>query len=66
MLQSKQSLEKYRIFPYVAWILVVGFALFVYTIVMHLQVATAELGVINETNSALLNKPVDQITDFTR
>ena len=35
------TLESYRIFPYIAWILVIGFAVFTYMLTTNLQ---AELG----------------------
>lgn len=40
---GERTLEKYRIFPYIAWILFIGFALFLYTLVMQLQAATMSL-----------------------
>jgi len=40
---SKRSLEAYKIFPYVAWVLIFGFVLFVYNIVTELQNTTAQL-----------------------
>ena len=40
---GKRSLEAYKIFPYVAWGLVFGFAFFVYNIVTELQDTTAQL-----------------------
>ncbi len=38
---GERTLEKYAIFPYVAWVLFIGFVIFVYSLVMDLQ-ATAE------------------------
>ena len=40
---GKRSLEAYKIFPYVAWGLTFGFALFVYNIVTQLQDITVQL-----------------------
>jgi len=40
---SKRSLERYKIFPYVAWALTIVFALFVYKIVLELQDVTTQL-----------------------
>jgi len=40
---SKRSLEAYKIFPYVAWGLILGFIFFVYNIVLELQDTTAQL-----------------------
>jgi hypothetical protein len=41
---SKRSLEQYRVFPYIAWGLVILFAGFVYSLVLNLKAETAELG----------------------
>lgn len=38
---GERTLEKYPIFPYIAWALFIGFSLFVYSLVLDLQ-ATAE------------------------
>lgn len=40
---GERTLEKYKIFPYIAWALFIGFAIFVYTLVMQLQAATESL-----------------------
>jgi hypothetical protein len=40
---GKRSLEGYKIFPYVAWGLMLGFTVFVYNLVTDLQDATAQL-----------------------
>ncbi len=40
---SKRSLEGYKIFPYIAWALIAGFALFVYNLANEVEQATAEL-----------------------
>lgn len=41
---GKRSLEGLKIFPYVAWALTIGFAVFVYTITTELQAVATELG----------------------
>lgn len=40
----KFTLEKHKFFPYVAWVLVFGFAFFTYTLVSALQKSYADLG----------------------
>ena len=40
---GKRSLEGLRVFPYVAWILITGFALFVYNIATELETVTTDL-----------------------
>lgn len=66
MLQSKHSLERHPFFPYIAWTLVLGFSLFVYTIVQDLRAVTAELSETATRLEAQANTPPDQITDFSR
>ena len=38
---GERTLEKYKAFPYIAWAVFIGFAIFVYTLVLELQ-ETAE------------------------
>ncbi len=40
---GERTLEKYKLFPYIAWILFIGFAMFVYTLVIDLQAAAESL-----------------------
>jgi len=47
--QGKRSLEAYKIFPYVAWGLLLGFVAFLYTLVTDLQDTTSQLE--NQTNA---------------
>lgn len=54
---SHQQLEKYRWFPYVAWTLSVGFALFVGNLALELHDATDRL---HSTTSHLQNR-LDEI-----
>ncbi len=63
---SKRTLEKYRIFPYIAWGLIISFAFFVY----HLSVSLADnVTGYSETRLKLEEKartnPLD-IVDFDR
>jgi len=44
MLTSKFALEKYRVFPYIAWAIVFCFSLFVYHLTQTLADATHDLG----------------------
>lgn len=66
MLQSKQSLERHRFFPHIAWTVVIGFSFFVYTIVQDLVETSQNL---SETTSRLetqVSTPPEEITDFSR
>lgn len=40
---NDKTLESYKIFPYVAWALTLGFALFVYNITMELRTVADNL-----------------------
>ncbi|PJC56359.1 hypothetical protein CO026_00740 [Candidatus Kaiserbacteria bacterium CG_4_9_14_0_2_um_filter_41_32] len=53
---SKLSLEKQRVFPYLAWIAVFMFSLFVYSITLELKKTTSDL----EIRSAKLEANVKQ------
>ncbi len=44
---GERTLEKYAVFPYIAWALCIGFAFFVYSLVMQLQEATIALTATN-------------------
>jgi len=66
MLQSNKSLEGHKFFPFVAWTLVIGFALFVYTIVQDLRQTSRELSETASRLEARANTSPDQITDFSR
>lgn len=63
---SKRSLEQYRIFPYIAWTLVGGFAFFVYTLTTELSTATATLEASTNQLEARANQDPVTITDFSR
>ncbi|MBP9717229.1 MAG: hypothetical protein KBD44_00760 [Candidatus Pacebacteria bacterium] len=66
MLQSKHSLERHRFFPYIAWAVVLGFSLFVYTIVQDLKRTSQELSETTTRLEAQLKVKPEEITDFTR
>lgn len=66
MLQSKHSLERHRFFPIIAWTVVLGFSLFVYTIVQDLRETSRELGETTTRLEKQLSKPPEEITDFLR
>ncbi|MCA9367961.1 hypothetical protein KC887_06925 [Candidatus Kaiserbacteria bacterium] len=66
-LKNGQALENFRIFPYIAWGLVVGFCFFVYTITQDLKDVTKSL----ETQTQWLQSQVNatsspNTTDFDR
>jgi hypothetical protein len=40
---NDKALEAYKIFPYIAWVLTLGFAIFVYNITMELKAVADNL-----------------------
>lgn len=58
---QKFALEKYRIFPYIAWILIAGFSLFVYSLILNLQAVVADLS----ATTADLEAAIDRIPHET-
>ena len=64
--KTDKSLESFVLFPYIAWVVTVIFAVFVYNIAQDLQQTANQLRIqadILELNS---QTPVEQITDFSR
>jgi hypothetical protein len=59
------SLERLRVFPYIAWGLVIGFSLFVYSLVINLNEATAELKATAMANETRAHQDPLQIKDFS-
>ncbi len=64
-LMSKRSLEQYRIFPYIAWILVGGFALFVYHLTTELNAYQNELAASTTALEERASMNPLEITDFS-
>jgi|GEM_PF-1078893 hypothetical protein len=61
--KGKRSLEAYKIFPYVAWGLILGFTFFVYNLVTDLQDTTSQLQ--KQTNALQQQVSSDlRTTDF--
>jgi len=65
-MQSKRALESYKVFPIIAWTLVIGFSIFVYTLVQELQATTTELAIISDRLEEQANTPPNELTDFSR
>ncbi|MCU0678336.1 MAG: hypothetical protein MUF19_01965 [Candidatus Pacebacteria bacterium] len=59
---TKRALESYRIFPYIAWTLVIGFALFVYQITVETTRAAADLSERTNHLEQLVNGQVSSTT----
>jgi len=63
---NDKALESYKIFPILAWILVVGFALFVYTIAIDLRDTAERLGAQADLLEQNAKTPAKDIVDFDR
>jgi hypothetical protein len=63
---NKFVLEKYRAFPYIAWALVISFALFVFALVQELQTVTTDLGLMTAQLETQVKTTPSEITGFDR
>jgi hypothetical protein len=59
-----RTLESFKIFPFVAWALVLGFSFFIYKITTELQTAVRNLEIQTEYLQETVNTPVSEIKDF--
>ena len=50
------TLESHKLFPIIAWTLVIGFATFTYTLTMHLSAALADIEAKIDTLSYEVSK----------
>lgn len=53
---GERTLEKYAIFPYIAWAIFIGFAIFVYSLVMELQATAESLATTSATYQDIGNR----------
>ncbi len=61
----EKKLEAFKIFPYVAWMLIIFFAFFVYKITTELKSTTAELEATSSTlETTIKTKNSDTTIDF--
>jgi hypothetical protein len=63
---NDKALESYKIFPILAWILVIGFALFVYAIAMDLKDTAERLDAQADLLEQNAKTPAGEIVDFDR
>ena len=61
---NDKALESYKIFPFIAWGLVAGFAIFVYMITLELQSVADRLEQQSLELRTIANTPPSEITDF--
>ncbi len=63
---SKRALEQYRVFPFLAWSLVIGFSFFVYQLTAELKSVNASFAEQTGILEARANQDPAQITNFER
>ncbi len=61
---NDKALESYKIFPYVAWILIIGFAFFVYNLTVEVRAAATEIGSRSHSVETKVNTRINEIEDF--
>ena len=61
---NTRNLESFRVFPYIAWALIIGFGVFVYGITVQLQAAADELQIHSEFTVNTVKTPVQEIKTF--
>ena len=61
---NDKALESYKIFPYVAWTVTIGFSLFVYNITTDLVEVTRDLQIQTQQLQETINRPVEADTNF--
>ncbi len=64
-MSKHRTLESFRVFPYIAWGLVIGFALFVYQLTTELSATQTSLAERTNTLEVRANQAPHTITDFT-
>ncbi len=63
---SKRALEQYRVFPFLAWSLVIGFSFFVYQLTTELKSVNASFAEQTDALEIRANQDPAQITNFER
>lgn len=61
---NDKALESYKIFPFIAWTLIIGFALFVYSMIMELKASTERLSARTELLEQHVRTAPGSIVDF--
>ncbi len=63
---NDKALESYKIFPFVAWGLVIGFSIFVYNIALKLQTVANNLEAQTQWLQAQVDAPAGQDQNYDR
>jgi len=61
-----KTLESHKIFPYIAWVITIGFAFFVYSIAMDLKDTAEQLSAQADLLQQNAQTPPGDIVDFER
>ena len=61
---NDKALESYKIFPFIAWGLTIGFTLFVYNLASELKEITLDLQEQTQSLEAKINTPTTEIDNF--
>jgi hypothetical protein len=61
---NDRTLESFKIFPYVAWAITVGFSIFVYNIALELKTVTEDLQKQTQFLQERVQTPVEAIDTF--
>lgn len=61
---NSRNLETFRIFPYIAWALIIAFAFMVYSFTIKLQAVTKELSVQTEFTESQAKTNPSNIKNF--
>lgn len=62
--KNSKALESYKVFPYIAWGLTIGFSFFVYNITVDLSKTVEDLKDSTNYLQQQVNIPVQDISDF--
>jgi hypothetical protein len=65
MTDTRRTLEGYRFFPYIAWVTIILFTIFVYNLAVELRFAAEHLQSTTTQLETLSKTAPEHITDFT-
>jgi hypothetical protein len=65
-MSKHRALESFRVFPYIAWGLIIGFSVFVFSLVQELRIVQAEKATASSRLEELANTNPLDISDYSR
>ena len=63
---NKRHLENFKVFPYVAWGLIISFSLFVYGIAQNLRTVTQDVAAQTAFLESTVTTPAAEVENFQR